>query len=385
MKKIAVFMIFVFLTGCALLEIPDEDDAVVNGVPELEGPELEEEDEEDIEVVLPEDASEEEPVETAPEVLAAGVSFGQVILPSFADVIGEEAYLTLHIPYTYDGPSGGKEAGINKALEDVRVVFSGVNADTTVVSKEIKTSLVTIEYKFPQGPATLLTRIMYGKITPLSDRKRISFLPKQEKTTTATGDIGEDVSDSFIKYGIPEIIEDENGDRRLIIKLEDRYKYPFTIGIAFNGFGVNPEYKEGDLDISFEWLMLANEDATIEWNTLLDYQYVLFYPPYAQKKYVVAFSSEKLKEIRDTIYKKTISPMEGITASIELTTDASGRGALDIGGEEFYIDLKKIVASSKSVIERRDAESITSTTNEIPIRFFVTGNDQGLYFVEYKP
>lgn len=374
MKKTALLLIFVLiLSGCALMEVPEPVEEAEEGLVE-EVPE----EEDGINITLPE--KKEEPISEG------GVTFGQITLPTIADIMGENAYLTLTIPYTYTGPDTDRDNAVDAALQDIRVAIHGIDADLTVVTKTIGISSVIIQYSFPQGPATRLTRIMYGPNTALSSRKRISYLPKKETTTTTTAPTANavGVSDSFIRYGIPEIIKDKNNDKLIIIELHDRYARPFTIRLFMTGYGATPEYKVGGLGITFEWLMLANEDATITWDMLNDYEYILFSPPSSQENYVIAFSSDTLKNIRENIYKTEITPDEGVVASIELTTKASGRGVLQIGGEDFYVDLKKIVGSAQSVIPRKDAESSSSSTNEIPVRFFVTGNDQGLYLVEYK-
>ena len=375
MKKISgLLLIFILiLSGCALFE-------------EMEEPVVEEEIEEVTEEITEEEPeeeiTEEEPTEE-PKEDQGEVTLNDVSLPDDVDIIGGEAQLKLNIPYTYTG-TGDK--AIEDAVNDIRVVLSGQDAEVTIENINIDPNFVVVEYSFPMSPKTELTRIMWGPNTPISSRKRIRFLPKVETIdTTGSAKVGGDVSDSFIRYGIPEIIKDENRDGRLIIKIEDQYKNPFTVGMKFkSGFGTNPDYTTGDLDIEFEWLILANEDGIVTWDMMSDYAYILVYPPLAMERYVVVFSSETLKEIRKTIYKKTLSPIEGAVASFEFSDDASGRGEIELDGETYTIDLKKIVGSSDPVIPRIDAETSKSSSNEIPNTFFVTGNNQGWYLVEYK-
>jgi len=382
MKRIAalllVFMLVV-LSGCALFEVPEEEYEEEAEVEEEE-PEVDEEITEE-----PEEEITEEPEEEVPEPVG-DVEFSDTVLPDVVDIIDGEAHLTLLIPYVY-GDSGDKTAAVEKAVEDIRVTISGRTMNVTIESVDVRETKVMVEYTFSMTPATKLTRIMHGATKAISSRKRIQFLPKKvETTTTSTGPttVSGTISDSFIRYGIPDIIKDTNNDRRLVIELNDQAENPFKIGINFR-FGNNPTYQEGDIDVEFEWLMMSNADATVTYDMLTDYEWILFYPPYSDEKYAVAFSSETLKDIRNNVFKTTISPVQGVVASKELTTDASGKGVLDIGGEEITVDLKKIIGSSDPVVSRSAAEASGSSSNEIPVRFFISGTDEGLYFVEYRP
>jgi len=391
MRKIGLLLVcMLIVSGCALFEVPEEGlpglekEKLVEEVPEDELMEEPEEEPEEEEVFTEEDYAEEK---APPPEMKGDVVFGEITLPDVADIVNENAELKFNIPYTYTGDPAAKEDTINAALDKIRVTLSGSNADLDIKDVIIGTTNVGLKFVFPQGPATVLTRIMYGANVPLSGRKRVQFLPRREETTTAPttgGPITAGVSDSFIRYGIPTIIKDNNNDRRIIIDLNDQYEQSFTVGLTFSGFSVTPTYQEGDLTVTFEWMMLANADATVTWEEQYAYEYILFYPPYANEGYVVAFSTDTLKEIRNTIFRTEITPVAGVVAPVKLTTESSGRGFMDIGGESFYVDLKAIVGYDDAVISRPYVESSYTSTNEIPFHFFVTGNENGLYFVEYK-
>ena len=292
--KIALLLIFILtLSACALMdgpeeEIAEESEEVSDDVPDEEPDEAPDED-------IDLNATAPETIVEPPSVTAGDVTFGEIALPSIVDIVEGEASLELTIPYTYSGDASALELSVTAALGDVRVVISGKNAETTIDSVDVRTNNVVVTYLFPQGPATLLTRIMYGASDPLSSRKRIGYLPKRGATDTTTTTTAPTpttiagVSDSFIRYGISDIIKDKNNDKSIIIALEDRSGMSFNIKIHLDAYGTNPTYGAGELDIEFEWLMLANEDATITWSMLDTYEYILFYPPYSQEKYVVAF------------------------------------------------------------------------------------------------
>jgi len=192
MRKIGLLLVcMLIVSGCALFEVPEEGlpglekEKLVEEVPEEEL--AEEPEEEPEEVFTEEDYAEEK---APPPEMVGDVVFGEITLPDVADIVNENAELKFNIPFTYTGDPAAKEATINAALDKIRVTLSGSNADLDIKDVIIGTTNVGLKFVFPQGPATVLTRIMYGANVPLSGRKRVQFLPRREEatdTTPATG------------------------------------------------------------------------------------------------------------------------------------------------------------------------------------------------------